>query len=110
MTLENASFAKYDGLTDGELSSRMKNIDDSEMLSGMLPHHSQFINEHDTIESQLSITAQIIRDVYNAKVGISILSQGDIVYLGVLTGESLTIQSFKMTRKRNLMKSRTQNY
>ncbi|WP_445194248.1 CinA family nicotinamide mononucleotide deamidase-related protein [Staphylococcus xylosus] len=110
MSLVNEAFAIYDGVTDGELYSRMKNFDDNKILRGMLPHHSQFINEHDTIESQLSITAQIIRDFYNAKVGISILSQDDIVYLGVLKGENLTIQSFKMTRRRNLMKSRTQNY
>lgn len=110
MSLVNEAFAIYDGVTDGELYSRMKNFDDNQILRGMLPHHSQFINEHDTIESQLSITAQIIRDFYNAKVGISILSQDDIVYLGVLKGENLTIQSFKMTRRRNLMKSRTQNY
>ncbi|MDG5480046.1 CinA family nicotinamide mononucleotide deamidase-related protein [Staphylococcus xylosus] len=110
MSLVNEAFAIYDGVTDGELYSRLKNFDDNHILRGMLPHHSQFINEHDTIESQLSITAQIIRDFYNAKVGISILSQDDIVYLGVLKGENLTIQSFKMTRRRNLMKSRTQNY
>lgn len=110
MSLVNEAFAIYDGVTDGELYSRMKNFDDNQILRGMLPHHSQFINEHDTIESQLSITAQIIRDFYNAKVGISILSQDDIVYLGVLKGENLTIQSFKMTHRRNLMKSRTQNY
>jgi competence/damage-inducible protein CinA-like protein len=110
MSLVNETFAIYDGVTDGELYSRMKNFDESQMLRGMLPHHSQFINEHDTIESQLSMTAQIIRDFYNAKVGISILSEVDTVYLGILKGDNLTIQSFKMTRKRNLMKSRTQNY
>ncbi|PTE40859.1 competence/damage-inducible protein A [Staphylococcus equorum] len=104
------SFAIYDAVTDGELYSRLKNFNTSQLLQGMLPHHTQFIDEHDTIETQLSVSANIVKDLYKTEVGISIMYQNDTIYLGILENERLEIQSFKMTQRRNLIKSRTQNY
>ncbi|MDG0842272.1 CinA family nicotinamide mononucleotide deamidase-related protein [Staphylococcus equorum] len=104
------SFAIYDAVTDGELYSRLNNFNTSQLLQGMLPHHTQFIDEHDTIETQLSVSANIVKDLYQTEVGISIMYQNDTIYLGILENERLEIQSFKMTQRRNLIKSRTQNY
>ncbi|MGO2108805.1 CinA family nicotinamide mononucleotide deamidase-related protein [Staphylococcus equorum] len=104
------SFALYDAVTDGELYSRLKNFNTSQLLQGMLPHHTQFIDEHDTIETQLSVSANIVKDLYQTEVGISIMYYKDAIYLGILENERLEIQSFKMTQRRNLIKSRTQNY
>ncbi|MGY3481082.1 MULTISPECIES: CinA family nicotinamide mononucleotide deamidase-related protein [Staphylococcus] len=106
----NQSFAIYDGVTDGELYSRIKNHDDSNKLLGMLPHHQQFINLKEDIERQLSISCRIVKDLYNAEIGISLLHENGTVYLGILENEYLTIKSFKMTKKRNLIKKRAQNY
>lgn len=104
------SIAIYDGVTDGELYSRMKNNDDSNKILGMLPHHQQFINLKESIERQLSISCRIVKDLYNAEIGISLLYENGTVYLGILENEYLTIKSFKMTKKRNLIKKRAQNY
>ncbi|KRG10024.1 CinA family nicotinamide mononucleotide deamidase-related protein [Staphylococcus sp. NAM3COL9] len=104
------SFAIYDAVTDGELYSRLKNFNTSQLLQGMLPHHTQFIDEHDTIETQLSVSANIVKDLYQTEVGISVMYHNDAIYLGILENERLEIQSFKMTQRRNSIKSRTQNY
>src|SRR5699024_2601691 len=104
------SFAIYDGVTDGELYSRMKNNDDSNKLLDMLPHHQRFINLKEGIELQLSISCSIVKDLYNAEIGISLLHENGTVYLGILENEYLTIKSFKMTKNRNLIKKRAQNY
>ncbi|HLR19584.1 MAG TPA: CinA family nicotinamide mononucleotide deamidase-related protein [Staphylococcus sp.] len=104
------SFALYDAVTDGALYSRMKDFDTSYLLQGMLPHHTQFIDERDTIETQLSVTANIVKDLYETEIGISIMYFEGSVYLGILENEQLIIQSFKMTQKRNLIKNRTQNF
>lgn len=104
------SFAIYDAVTDGELYSRLQNFNTSQLLQGMLPHHTQFIDERDTIETQLSVSANIVKDLYQTEVGISIMKHKDTIYLGILENERLGIQSFKMTQRRNSIKSRTQNF
>ena len=104
------TFAIYDGVTDGILFSRMKNFDNNQLLQGMLSHHTQFIDERDIITSQLSVSAQIVKDMFNTEIGISVIHQHDTVYLGILENDELAVQSFKMTQRRHLIKSRTQNY
>ncbi|ANK37459.1 CinA family nicotinamide mononucleotide deamidase-related protein [Staphylococcus equorum] len=104
------SFAIYDAVTDGELYSRLQNFNTSQLLQGMLPHHTQFIDERDTIETQLSVSANIVKALYQTEVGISIMKHKDKIYLGILENERLGIQSFKMTQRRNSIKSRTQNF
>ena len=104
------TFAIYDGVTDGILFYRMKNFDNNQLLQGMLSHHTQFIDERDIITSQLSVSAQIVKDMFNTEIGISVIHQHDTVYLGILENDELAVQSFKMTQRRHLIKSRTQNY
>ncbi|PTE25278.1 competence/damage-inducible protein A [Staphylococcus equorum] len=104
------SLAIYDAVTDGELYSRLQNFNTSQLLQGMLPHHTQFIDERDTIETQLSVSANIVKALYQTEVGISIMKHKDKIYLGILENERLGIQSFKMTQRRNSIKSRTQNF
>lgn len=104
------SFAIYDAVTDGELYSRLQNFNTSQLLQGMLPHHTQFIDERDTIETQLSVSANIVKALYQTEVGISIMKHKDKIYLGILENERLGIQSVKMTQRRNSIKSRTQNF
>ncbi|PHK48987.1 CinA family nicotinamide mononucleotide deamidase-related protein [Staphylococcus edaphicus] len=106
----NKTFAIYDGVTDGILYSRIKDYDVNQLLHGMLSHHTQFINERDIINSQLSVSAQIVKDIFKAEIGISVIHQNDTVYLGILENNKLTMQSFNMTQRRQLMKNRTQNY
>ncbi|WP_436860600.1 CinA family nicotinamide mononucleotide deamidase-related protein [Staphylococcus caeli] len=110
--MENVShtFAVYDGVTEGILYSRMKDFDTDNTLKGMLSHHEQFVASRDTIEAQLSITANIVKDLFATDIGISILHENDSVYLGILKHKQLTIQTFKMPQRRNLIKSRTPNY
>lgn len=110
--MENVShtFAVYDGVTEGILYSRMKDFDTDDTLKGMLSHHEQFVASRDTIKAQLSITANIVKDLFATDIGISILHENDSVYLGILKHKQLTIQTFKMPQRRNLIKSRTPNY
>src|SRR5699024_8290479 len=88
----------------------MKDHDYSNKLFGMLPHHQQFINSKEDIKHQLLISCRIVKDLYNAENGISLLHENGTVYLGILEIEYVTIKSFKMTKNRNLIKKRSQNY
>ncbi|MCD8820334.1 competence/damage-inducible protein A [Staphylococcus gallinarum] len=103
-------FAIYDGVTDGDLYSRLKDFDQEERLLGMLPHNNQFISNDLDIERQLSISTNIVKDLYKSEVAISLLYNKDTVYLGVLKEGKLSVQHFKMIQQRNLLKHRTQNY
>ena len=103
-------FAIYDGVTDGDLYSRLKDFDQEERLLGMLPHNNQFISNDLDIERQLSISTNIVKDLYKSEVAISLLYNKDTVYLGVLKEDKLSVQHFKMIQQRNLLKHRTQNY
>lgn len=104
------SFAIYDGVTDGILYSRMKDYDESNKLVGMLPHHEQFVNTTEDIGHQLSITAGIVKSLYDVETGISVIQKNGTVYLGILEKEHIATESFKMPQKRNLIKNRTQNH
>lgn len=104
------TFALYDGVTDGELYSRMNNFNDSQNLKGVLVHHSQFLDENKSIDNQLSVATNIVKDLYHTEVAVALLRQHDTVYLGILSNNQLNVQSFKMNQRRNLIKSRTQNY
>ncbi|WP_251516592.1 MULTISPECIES: CinA family nicotinamide mononucleotide deamidase-related protein [Staphylococcus] len=104
------SFAIYDGVTDGELYSRLQNFNEDYKLQGMLPHHTQFVQDDATIERQLSVGATIVKDLYKTDIGIAILNKDENVYLGILEKGKLKIQTFKMSKRNKLQKSRTQNY
>ncbi|MCY1568255.1 CinA family nicotinamide mononucleotide deamidase-related protein [Staphylococcus pettenkoferi] len=102
--------ALYDGVTDGMLYSRLKDYDDRQQVKGMLPHSESWIKSTDTIDQQLSVSARIVRELFESELGISVLYREGTVYLGILANNDLKVYDFKMTQKRNLLKTRTPNY
>ena len=102
--------ALYDGVTDGMLYSRLKDYDDTQQVKGMLPHSASWIKSTDAINQQLSVSARIVRELFESEMGISVLYREGTVYLGILANNDLKVYDFKMTQKRNLLKTRTPNY
>lgn len=102
--------ALYDGVTDGMLYSRLKDYDDTQQVKGMLPHSESWIKSTDAIDQQLSVSARIVRELFESEMGISVLYREGTVYLGILANNDLKVYDFKMTQKRNLLKTRTPNY
>lgn len=110
MECMDTSFAIYDGVTNGALYTRLKNVDDRQLLKGALPHSSQFVDSELNINEQLDESAKYVRDLFNVEMGMALLHDENEVYLGKLVGEELEIESFKMSQNRNLLRSRSQNY
>lgn len=110
MECMDTSFAIYDGVTNGALYTRLKNVDDRQLLKGALPHSSQFVDSELNINEQLYENAKYVRDLFNVEMGMALLHDENEVYLGKLVGEELEIESFKMSQNRNLLRSRSQNY
>ena len=110
MECMDTSFAIYDGVTNGALYTRLKNVDDRQLLKGALPHSSQFVDSELNINEQLYESAKYVRDLFNVEMGMALLHDENEVYLGKLVGEELEIESFKMSQNRNLLRSRSQNY
>ncbi|PTI13982.1 CinA family nicotinamide mononucleotide deamidase-related protein [Staphylococcus warneri] len=110
MECMDTSFAIYDGVTNGALYTRLKNVDDRQLLKGALPHSSQFVDSELNINEQLYESAKYARDLFNVEMGMALLHDENEVYLGKLVGEELEIESFKMSQNRNLLRSRSQNY
>lgn len=106
----NTSFAIYDGVTNGALYTRLKNVDNSQLLKGALPHSSQFVDEKLNINEQLYESAKYVKDLFKVDMGMTLLHDDNEVYLGKLVGDELEIESFKMSQNRNLLRSRSQNY
>ncbi|MCU5746764.1 CinA family nicotinamide mononucleotide deamidase-related protein [Staphylococcus sp. SQ8-PEA] len=106
----HSSFAIYDGVTEGLLYSRMKNYDSNSILKGMLTNSSVFVDNNMEIKAKLKISAELVSRLYNTQVGISVLEERENVYLGILENHELACYTFKMTKKRNLIKTRTPNY
>lgn len=104
------TFAIYDGVTSGEVYSRLKEDDTIDKLRGMLIDDVIFV-EHDLdIKARLKSGAEQVRKLYQTDIGVALLHEEDQVYLGVLTEDDFKIESFIMTQKRNLIKHRTPNY
>ena len=110
MECMDTSFAIYDGVTNGALYTRLKNVDDRQLLKGALPHSSQFVDSELNINEQLYESAKYVRDLFNVEMGMALLHDENEVYLGKLVGEELEIESFKMSQNRNLLRNRSQNY
>lgn len=106
----NSPFAIYDGVTNGALFNRLKNVDELEIAKGSIIDSEYIINKENDVEEQLSESTNYIASLYHVPLAISILKQDNTVYLGILKNEKLTIESFKMAQSRNLMHSRSQNY
>ncbi|SKR87685.1 competence/damage-inducible protein CinA-like protein [Mycobacteroides abscessus subsp. abscessus] len=110
MKYMSTSFAIYDGVTNGALYTRLKNVDDSQLLKGALPHSSQFIDVKQNINEQIYESAKYVKDLFKVEMGMTLLHDDNEVYLGKLVGDELEIESFKMSQNRNLLRSRSQNY
>lgn len=110
MKYMSTSFAIYDGVTNGTLYTRLKNVDDSQLLKGALPHSSQFIDVKQNINEQIYESAKYVKDLFKVEMGMTLLHDDNEVYLGKLVGDELEIESFKMSQNRNLLRSRSQNY
>ena len=106
----NETFAIYDGVTNGALYTRLKNVDQNDVLNGLLPHNGLFIDTTDSIHDQLFNAAQYVKDLYQTDLGIVLLHENEDVYLAMYDGEVLNVDTFKMTQSRNLLRSRSQNY
>ncbi|CAM3057228.1 CinA family nicotinamide mononucleotide deamidase-related protein [Staphylococcus argensis] len=106
----NGTVALYDGVTDGMLYSRLKDYDATQQVKGMLPHSESWVQSTDAIDQQLAVSARIVRELFESEIGISVLYREGTVYLGILANDDLNVYDFKMTQKRNLLKTRTPNY
>ncbi|EHJ07723.1 CinA family nicotinamide mononucleotide deamidase-related protein [Staphylococcus simiae] len=103
-------FAIYDGVTNGALFNRLKNVDEYKMAKGSIIDSEYIINKNNSIEEQLLEATNYTASLYQVPLAVSILNQDNTVYLALLENEKLTIESFKMAQSRNLMHSRSQNY
>ncbi|MDY5060669.1 CinA family nicotinamide mononucleotide deamidase-related protein [Staphylococcus simulans] len=111
-TLEKVpgTFAIYDGVTSGEVYSKLKEDDKVDKLRGMLVDDVIFVEEDLDIKTRLKSGAEQVRKLYQTDIGVALLHEEDEVYLGVLTEDDFKIEAFTMTQKRNLIKHRTPNY
>lgn len=111
-TLEKVpgTFAIYDGVTSGEVYSKLKEDDKVDKLRGMLVDDVIFVEQDLDIKTRLKSGAEQVRKLYQTDIGVALLHEEDEVYLGVRTEDDFKIEEFTMTQKRNLIKHRTPNY
>lgn len=104
------TFSIYDGVTNGAIYTRLKNVDKDNVLRGTLPHSDLFVDTNDNINNQLYNAANYIRDFYQTDLSIVILHENQNVHLAIYDGGELEVDTFKMTQTRNLLRNRSQNY
>ncbi|MGV3142231.1 CinA family nicotinamide mononucleotide deamidase-related protein [Staphylococcus simulans] len=111
-TLEKVpgTFSIYDGVTSGEVYSKLKEDDKLDKLRGMLVDDVIFVEQDLDIKTRLKSGAEQVRKLYQTDIGVALLHEEDEVYLGVRTEDDFKIEAFTMTQKRNLIKHRTPNY
>lgn len=110
MNIINKSFSIYDGVTNGALYTRLKNQDLNHLLKGQLPDSSVFVSDFDDIQDKLKYVSQYVKDLYKTDWGIALLHDQEQVYLGYYDDSVFKYETFKMPLKRNILKSRSQNY
>lgn len=110
MNIINKSFSIYDGVTNGALYTRLKNQDLNHLLKGQLPDSSVFVSDFDDILDKLKYVSQHVKDLYKTDWGIALLHDQEQVYLGYYDDSVFKYETFKMPLKRNILKSRSQNY
>lgn len=94
----------------GLLHARLKQEDSQHLLKGYMLHHPQFLDASVAIEDQLYSAALFVQALYDSEQAISILSQDNTVYIGLLAGDSFQVKTIKMTQMRHLQRDRSQNY
>ncbi len=110
LQLQHQTFAVYDQVTDGLLHARLKQEDTQHLLKGYMLHHPRFLDASVAIEEQLYSAALFVQALYDSEQAISILSQDNTVYIGLLTGDTFQVKTFKMAQMRHLQRDRSQNY
>lgn len=110
LQLQHQTFAVYDQVTDGLLHARLKQEDTQHLLKGYMLHHPQFLDASVAIEVQLYSAALFLQALYDSEQAISILSQDNTVFIGLLTGDTFQVKTFKMAQMRHLQRDRSQNY
>ncbi|BCU52177.1 CinA family nicotinamide mononucleotide deamidase-related protein [Staphylococcus auricularis] len=104
------SMVLYDGVTDGALYSRLQDYNTSGKLEGVLLHTPQFVKGAKDTEDALAISTRLAKSFYDTELIVSILNEGNTVYLGILDDNDLTVETFHLTNQRNILKNRSQNY
>lgn len=110
MNVIDQPFAIYDGITNGALYSRLKEVDSNGVLKGMINHTDYFIESEEPIHQQLDDASQFVTKLFNVSTAIILLEYDNTVYLAYFDKQQLMVDHFKMSKSRNLLKNRSQNY
>ncbi|UEX89294.1 CinA family nicotinamide mononucleotide deamidase-related protein [Staphylococcus ratti] len=110
MSQTQHTIAIYDGVTDGNLNMRLKQVDDEHFLQGYMLHHPQFIDEKVDIETQLHQSAYFVQSLYNTTHAISLLFKHHTVYIGLFNGKALEVIRFNITQQQLRTPDRNSNY
>ena len=104
------SYAIYDGVTNGALYHRLKDVDEKQKLVGMLPDSEIFLSNTSNIHDKLQQAALYIKETYHSKMGSALLNEDEKVYICLLTDQAFKAKMFKMPQTRNILRRRSQNY
>lgn len=104
------TIAIYDGVTDGNLNMRLKQVDDEHFLQGYMLHHPQFIDEKVDIETQLLQSAYFVQSLYNTAHATSLLFKHHTVYIGLFNGKALEVIHFNIAQQQLRTPDRNSNY
>lgn len=103
-------FVIYDGITNGALYHRLKEVDLNDVLKGMINHNENFVDINKPIEQQLKNAVQFVNKLFNVSSAIILLEYDGVVHIGYDNNFEFKTEQFKMSKSRNLLKNRSQNY
>lgn len=103
-------FVIYDGITNGALYHRLKEVDLNDVLKGMINHNENFVDINKPIEQQLKDAVQFVNKLFNVSSAIILLEYDGVVHIGYDNNFEFKTEQFKMSKSRNLLKNRSQNY
>ena len=103
-------FVIYDGITNGALYHRLKEVDLNDVLKGMINHNEKFVDINKPIEQQLKDAVQFVNKLFNVSSAIILLEYDGVVHIGYDNNFEFKTEQFKMSKSRNLLKNRSQNY
>ncbi|MCS4782940.1 CinA family nicotinamide mononucleotide deamidase-related protein [Staphylococcus aureus] len=106
----NEPFVIYDGITNGALYHRLKEVDLNDVLKGMINHNENFVDINKPIEQQLKDAVQFVNKLFNVSSAIILLEYDGVVHIGYDNNLEFKTEQFKMSESRNLLKNRSQNY
>ena len=103
------SYAIYDGVTNGALYHRLKDVDENK-VSRNVARFRNILSNTSNIHDKLQQAALYIKETYHSKMGIALLNEDEKVYIGLLTDQAFKAKMFKMPQTRNILRRRSQNY